>query len=460
MNSGRWLARLCGSVLLLGISAGTLLAAEPGWKAGLAKAVITPDKPLWMAGYGGRTAPAEGKHHDIWIRALALEDAAGKRGVILSSDTLGIPRGIFTAVCEQLQAKQGLSPAQIMLHASHTHCGPVLKGALYDIYPLDDKQLALIDEYSDWLTAEIVKTIEQAIANLQPATLSRGVGQTDFAVNRRRNPEGDVPKRRTENQLLGPDDHSVPVLAVHNAKKELIGVFFLYACHNTTLGFQLWSGDYAGFAEELLEERHRGATALFGMGCGADQNPIPRRTLELAKEYGRRLADAVDAVLAQPMTPVAPTLQMELEITPLVLGPMPTREELKKLAGGPVNYTQRWGARLLKEVEAGHSLPREYPYPIQAWKLGGDQLWITLGGEVVVDYVLRFKAEYGQDAWVSGYTNDVMAYIPSYRVLLEGGYEGQSSMMVYGQPAHRWAEDVEERVAAGVDRLVKRLNAR
>lgn len=452
--------RLCGGVLCVWLLlVGGLSAAEPTWKAGVAKAVITPTKPLWMAGYGGRTAPAEGKHHDLWIRVLALEDAAGRKGVILSSDTLGIPRGIYTAVCAELKSRQGLDPAQIMLHASHTHCGPVLSGALHDIYPLDDQQRALIDEYSTWLTAEIVKTIEEAIANLQPATVSRGEGLTDFGVNRRRNPESEVPRLRSEEKLVGPNDPSVPVLAVHDASGKLTAVFFLYACHNTTLSFNLWCGDYAGFAEELLEERHPGAAALFGMGCGADQNPLPRRTMELAKEYGRRLADAVDAVLAGPLTPLRPTLQMELEIVPLVLGPPPTREELTKLAAGS-GYTQRWGARLLKELDAGPSAPREYPYPVQAWRLGGQQLWITLGGEVVVDYSLRLKAQHGTDAWVSGYTNDVMAYIPSYRVLLEGGYEGQSSMMVYGQPAHRWAEDVEERVVGGVERLVERLTAK
>jgi hypothetical protein len=85
----------------------------------------------------------------------------------------------------------------------------------------------------------------------------------------------------------------------------------------------------------------------------------------------------------------------------------------------------------------------------------GDQLWIALGGEVVVDYSLKFKGEFGGDAWVTGYANDVMAYIPSHRVLLEGGYEGQSSMMVYGQPAERWADDVEDRITAAARRVAK-----
>jgi neutral ceramidase len=89
--------------------------------------------------------------------------------------------------------------------------------------------------------------------------------------------------------------------------------------------------------------------------------------------------------------------------------------------------------------------------------LGEQFLWLTLGGEVVVDYSLKFKGEFGYDTWVTAYANDVMAYIPSARVRLEGGYEGQSSMIVYGQPSERWAADVEDRLTAGVRRVVARV---
>jgi hypothetical protein len=46
---------------------------------------------------------------------------------------------------------------------------------------------------------------------------------------------------------------------------------------------------------------------------------------------------------------------------------------------------------------------------------------------------------------VAGYSNDVMAYIPSRRVLLEGGYEGESAMIYYGLPT-KWSAEVEEHI--------------
>src|SRR5439155_24251368 len=114
-----------------------LCAAEAFWKAGIAKAVITPAKPLWLAGYSGRNKPAEGKVMDLWVKVLALEDAEGHRAIILTSDTLGIPRSIYQPVCAALKQRCGLQPDQILLSASHTHCGPVLRGALSDMYPFD-----------------------------------------------------------------------------------------------------------------------------------------------------------------------------------------------------------------------------------------------------------------------------------------------------------------------------------
>lgn len=434
-----------------------LFAQNTGWKAGTAKAVITPSEPMWMAGYGGRNKPAEGTLHDLYIRVLALQDANGHRAVTLSSDTLGMSQPIYEAVVAACEKQFGLKRADIMLNASHTHCGPVLKQALSDIYPLNDAQRKQVDVYSDKLIETIVSTIGKALTDLEPVTLSHGQGMTDFAVNRRTNREPDVPMLRAENRLLGPVDHAVPVLTATRADGSLKAIVFAYACHNTVMDFYQWSGDYAGIAQLSLEARHPNTIAMFAMGCGADQNPLPRRKIELLKQYGLQLADAVDAVLKEPLKPLTAKLTTAVELTPLKLDPLPPREQLEKMAAASESYSQRWAARVLK-LPTDKPFP-DYPYPVQAWKLGDSLLWITLGGEVVVDYSLRFKGQYGYDTWVTAYANDVMAYIPSARVRIEGGYEGQSSMMVYGQPAERWAADVEDRVAAGVERVVKNVQS-
>jgi hypothetical protein len=114
-----------------------------------------------------------------------------------------------------------------------------------------------------------------------------------------------------------------------------------------------------------------------------------------------------------------------------------------------VRRAERW----LEVINKGEPLPRTYPYPVQAWKLGDGPTWVMLGGEVVVDYALRLKRELGPNLWVAGYTNDVMAYIPSLRVLKEGGYEGGGAMAPYGLPT-AWGPAVEEKIVAAVKERV------
>ncbi len=211
-------------------------AAEALWKAGAAKAIITPTQPLWLAGYGGRERPAEGKVTELWIKVLALEDARGQQAILLTSDLLGIPQSVYQRTSAALKEKFGLAPEQIILSASHTHCGPVLRGALYDIYPLEEKQRCLIEEYSAELEAKIVEATGKALADLAPARLASGQGETRFAVNRRNNPEGEVPKLIQQGAVKGPVDHAVPVLAVFRPNGQLKAVLFGYDAAAKTQG--------------------------------------------------------------------------------------------------------------------------------------------------------------------------------------------------------------------------------
>ncbi len=460
----KYLTHLKTGFLLLLISCAPILesnqclAEEALWKAGSESVVITPEENLWMAGYGGRTAPADGKIHDLWLKVLVIEARDGHRGVIVSTDTLGIPQSIYNNVCAALKEKFNLERSQIMLNSSHTHCGPVLRGALHDIYPLKEEHLKQIAKYSDQLEEKLVKAVGTAIKKLEPATLWSGQGFTSFAVNRRNNKEAEVPKIRLANELKGPVDHSVPVLAVKDKAGKLKTIVFGYACHNTTVGIQQWCGDYAGFAQYDLEAMFPGVTAMFYIGCGADQNPIPRRTLELAKSYGSRLAHAVADTVRLPLVELDPELKTSIEIFDVKLGQVPTKEELEKLAAGnPNNYRVRWGTRLLKQLNSGKPFITSYPFPVEVWKLGKNQLWITIGGEVVVDYALALKKDYGPNTWIAGYSNDVMAYTPSVRVLREGGYEGATSMAVYGMPAYRWDEEIEDKIIESAKRQVKKV---
>ena len=447
----------CAVFLMLGlVSIGTLATgpaeARAGWQAGTARVAITPKEPMWMAGYAARARPSEGAVHDLWAKALALQDPAGRRCVLITLDICGIDRDLSSRIRDMLQMRHKLNRDRIVIACSHTHSGPVVGTNLLTMYKIDDAERHRIAEYANTLEANVLNVAGEALNRLQDSRISWGNGRCDFAVNRRANPEGEVPKLRQRLSLQGPDDHDVPVLRITRPDGSLRAVVFGYACHCTVLDLYKFCGDYAGFTQVDLETRYPGATALFVAGCGGDQNPIPRRSLELAETYGKQLGTSVTSVLGTPMQTIDGSMETAYEEIPLEFAGLPTREQLERDTRSDNFYIASRAKHLLTRIERRGHLEPVYPYPVQAWRLDG-LTWVFLGGEVVVDYSLRIKRNLGSaHTWVSAYCNDVMAYIPSKRVLKEGGYEGATAMIYYGQPSP-WSEEVEESIVEAVRRV-------
>ena len=425
------------------------------WQVGFGRRTITPLNDVWLAGYGTKRAAA-GKIHDIWVKVMALKCPDGKRIVLATTDHMGMSKTVYESIYSKVNKRFKIDRSEFMLTFSHNHCGPCIRDDLVDYYPSDDEQRRAVNEYTDWMENQVIDAVSDALANWQSAKLFMGEGNCTFAVNRRENPEAEVPGMIEAGiPFKGVVDHYVPVLAVKSNEGKLLGLLFGYACHPTTLSFNSWCGDYPGFAQINLEASHPGVEAMFFNACGADQNPLPRRKIELCENYGRMLSDAVDKVLANPMKPVSPDIKTSFKFVDLAYEEIVTREKLLPIADSGPSVQERWAKRMLNLMDQGTVFPTSYPYPVQAWQFGKELLMISIGGESVVDYSLRFKREFGKGTWVCGYANDMAAYIPSRRVWEEGGYEGGPHLDEYGRPAWRWAGDIEDRIAETVHQVVR-----
>lgn len=447
---------MCRMVVPLSlVLAGALFSAE--FKAGVARVPITPEGPIWMSGYAARKKPSEGVIHDLWAKALALEDRRGNRVVIVTTDLIGLPRAISDAVAARVQKQYGIERARLLLNSSHTHTGPVVRGNLNVMFDLTEEEARKIEHYSRTLTEKLVSVIGAALGRLAPADLSFGQGEARFAVNRREPTEKGI---RIGVNPKGPVDHAVPVVRVTDPGGKLVAVLFGYACHNTTLTGEFYqiSGDYAGFAQIELEKTFPGAAAMFVMLCGADQNPHPRSSLDLAEQHGRSLAAEVEKVLSGRLQPVRGPLRAAFRIVEPAFAPH-TRETFEPRLNDPNPVRARHARAMLATYDERRPI-RRIPYPVQAIRFGNTLTVVALGGEVVVDYALRIKREFpGESIIVAGYSNDVMCYIPSLRVLREGGYEAVDSMLYYGQPGP-FNEEIEETVFSGIYDVLKRVGRR
>ena len=439
-------------LLFLSISYQGFSQKSIGWKTGTDKINITPSQSLWMAGYGHRDHTAEGKYSDLWVKVLALEDAKGNQTVIVTSDLLGLPKNLSDGIREAAKKKYGLEKSQIALNSSHTHSAPVLGKSLFDIYPMNPQQRKDVEDYTDKLQGDIVVSIGKALSKLRPSKLYSNNGTARFQVNRRNNKESEV---HLSTDLNGPMDHAVPVIKVTDENDQITTVLFGYACHPTVLSGYQWSGDYPGYAQEVVEKNYPGVMAMFFQGAGGDQNPLPRRTLPLAKQYGTVLAATVERVLSEDMMPLGSELGSAYKEIDLDIEDPLSKEELNKMINEESGYLKRWAQRMLGEIEAGNKLPSSYPFPVQIIKIG-EQPIFTMGGEVTVGYANRLKEMFGPDVFVMTYTNDVMSYIPTEVILKEGGYEGHTSQMVYGLP-NKWKPGLEEQILTAFDELASKL---
>lgn len=424
------------------------------WRAGVAKAVITPDQPVWMAGYGSRTKPSEGTSQELYAKALALQDNRGKRVVIVTTDILGIPREMGDAIASGVAQKYKLTRANLVLTSTHTHTGPVPHRNLEGAYFLDEQQAAAVKRNTARMTEKIIAVVGEALRELQPATLSFGRGAAHFGINRRVNRDGRFVFGSNKD---GVKDDDVPLLQVRSADGRLRAVLLSYACHNTTLTdtFYQFNGDYAGYVQAEIEQAHPGAVAMFMMGAGADINPEPRGKLEMAQAHGKALAETVARILAGSLRPLRGNLNTAYANVALPLDVM-TREQLQAQTQDKDKYRRTHAQRWLARLDRDGKVMTEYPYPLQVVQLGNDLTLVAMSGEVVVDYVLRLKQELGAERlWVAAYCNDVMAYIPSVRILKEGGYEADFSMIYYDLPG-KWNPAVEEIIIRNIHALARK----
>jgi len=422
------------------------------FRAGVGRVKITPPTPFWLSGYGSRNRPAETVRSDLWAKALVLDVGQGQRWVLVTTDLIGLPRAVSDPVVERVSQRHGLPRAAVVLNSSHTHAGPAVWPNLSVMFDLNAGDAERARAYAKSLEDQLVQVIELAVDDLRPARVEVGHGTAGFAMNRREPTANGV---RLGVNPAGPVDHDVPVLRVNGDDGTARAIVFGYACHNTTLGGDFFEvdGDYAGVAQRVVERDHPGSTALFLMLCGGDQNPNPRGTLDLAKQHGEELAASVKSVLAGGgLRPVQPSIRTAYRTATLDFAPH-SREDFEGELASDNKFAQRRARLMLKAYEGGAPV-RALDLPVQAARLGSEVTFLTLGGEVVVDYVLRAKKEHPSAGLiVVGYCHDVACYIPSKRVLEEGGYESVYSMIYYGQPGP-FAPTVEERIFVAIGEVL------
>ena len=439
-------------VLLCVCDSMSALATEHWIATGVAKQDITPNHPVLLGGFGGRPGEHQGIDQKLWARSLAI----GRRNpvVLVAVDSGGVPAHVVRRVARVLERRFGVTAARLVVCSTHTHNAPNLPGYAPVVWRghTTPAQVRRVERYALWLEDMIVKVAAAALADRQDAVLAWGQGQTRFGGNRRALVGGKW--RGFGFQRDGPVDHSVPVMTARNRQGSIFAIWVNYACHCTTVGSRNYvSGDWAGCANEEIEKGFPGAVALTTIGCGADVGPQPSGSLKIARRHGVTLGRVVKEVVEGSMETLASEPDAVQKSVRLPLANIPSRAEFERRAA-VADYHGQHATLMLERLDQNGELEKTVPYTMTTWRFGKQLGLVFLAGEVVVDYAVRLKTELdGGRIWINAWANDVPSYIPSRRILREGGYEAEFSQIYYGLPAS-YAPGIEDQIVAEVHQLL------
>ncbi len=381
-----------------------LAADAPTLRVGVAKTIITPQEPVQMAGYASRKELSTGVHDDLSARALVFE-LGGARLALVSVDLIGFYGDTAEPWRAAILSKTGLEPAQLFLCAIHTHAAPSVGLDPQTTHPNNVR-------FTEGLKAKLAQLVADAIANLQPATLSVGTGSSPVGANRR---ELQISAKGESSIVLGrnpygPTDKEVQVVRVVKADGSPLAVAFDYATHGTSLGPAnlTISGDVLGLAEQMIEKiTDSGGMALAFVGASGNIDPWYRILPGFNTEpgwtpepvlLGNLLGEEVVHVYREAGRPLSPDLiRSSLRVIELPAKP---------------------GAEA-----SAQPTPERLPYTITAAKVG-DVGIVGLGGEVLTEIGLAIKAGSPfRHTIVITHCNGAAGYLPPKHLYVEGGYE-------------------------------------
>ena len=427
------------------------IAGASTFSVGVSKVDVTPDIPVLLAGYGGRTTEHEGVDTLLWARVMVIGDS--NPVAIVALDNCGVSQLVTDRLANRL-AKYGLNADQLVVAATHTHNAPTLVGYAPIVWKgrTTKEQDKRVESYTRFVIEKMEKAVVDALAKREPMSLEWALGRATFGGNRRVITSGNWTGFGF--QRNAPVDHSLPVLFAKDSKGDVRAVWANYACHCTTVGSRnRIGGDWAGYANTWIENEFGKAVSLMTIGCGADIGPHPSGSLEIAENHGKAIAKEAKRLFSKKTIKLT---QMPSVITRRIslplMKPKPRDYWESQLKSGGFNH--QLAKAMLARLDAAGEISDKVDYPLSVWKFGRELAVVFLAGEVVVDYSVRLKRELDWSrVWINGWANDMPGYIPSRRILLEGGYEADFSQVYYEQPS-RYASSVEDKLVNAVKEMV------
>ncbi|MFC2076003.1 neutral/alkaline non-lysosomal ceramidase N-terminal domain-containing protein, partial [candidate division KSB1 bacterium] len=173
----RWFVLLAVMILVLAGSPGEIYSSPANLKGGTASIDITPPVGGWLSGYAVRDKPSEGIADRLFAKAVCLSDGTTEIAIV-STDLVGVTTSVVASVRRLVENKIGIPGANIMIAATHTHFGPVVKEYKFDKPPDPDYLVTLMEKL-----ARVITDAHGKLTEVRIGTATGAAGE--LAYNRR-----------------------------------------------------------------------------------------------------------------------------------------------------------------------------------------------------------------------------------------------------------------------------------
>ncbi len=450
LNAIRFLA--AASVL---VAAFPKLTSAADFQAGVAVADITPPKNYRMSGYFNERLNT-GTHDPLQAKAVVFRQG-NQQAALVFCDLIGVSLDVSRRAREKAAQKTGIPAANILIHGTHSHTGPLYDGALRRHFHDQAVAKSGKDPYEDvdypaFLVERIVEAIAQAQAGAQPVKLLAGVAeQRGLSFNRRFHlKDGSVrfnPGKLNPDIVrpAGPIDPDVGIVLLKSPddmrNRAALTVFPL---HLDTVGGTEYSADYPFYLERNLRTSlGNDFVSLFGNGTCGDinhidvTNNVPQKGQEEAGRIGAALAETVRAAIPALKTVEMPKLAVRSASASVPIQQYKpdevaqAKQDIFKVGTSQLSFLDQVKATKIMQLQV-RPVAR-IPLEVQVFRLSDDLAIVGLPGEVFVELGLAIKhgSPFARTLVVE-LCNDVPAYIPTKKAFAEGSYETLNSLVQPG----------------------------
>lgn len=416
-------------------------------RIGVSKILITPVPGIDLAGFGRPGRKASGVHDDLFLSSMAIE-SANKRVLLICADIIGFDRDFARLLKKEISNKYGFSEEEILLGASHTHSGPQTMKNMLCAGEEDN-------EYMEFLKERALLSVKSAMEGMNAADIYYGVTKCHIGVNRRRITDGVLEFAPDETGITDDDVTVLKIIEDGTVK----AVLYNYTCHPSIIDSDDISSDYPGRTRHEIEEAFgKDVVVFFLQGfCGdirartIENREFRAGTWEDVDGLGFTLGESIVDLCGKPMKKLQVSISSRLLDISLPLAALPKKRKLAGILKNGTVCEKVWAEKLLLHYGA---LQRSVPFTIQRITLGNVFHIVAMSGEVCVEYAKYIKQSDGKKIFIAaGYSNGVVGYIPTGRMLEQGGYEPVESTLYYSLPSC-FEKSVEKVVLGAINSIL------